>query len=180
MTRGGGARTQRLREARRLRSLLGMLVRRFALSERADVACCDMTVAQAATLEVLRAEGAVRLGALGRRLGISPSTMTRNLARLQKRGLLSRLTDPHDTRAARVTLTEAGRRAAARIVRQEESFAMTILDRLETGRGRAALGTLEELLAAVKGATERCCPGAFDHLMNDFPGGRRPTREVSL
>ena len=77
-----------------------MLVRRFALSERADVACCGMTVAQAATLEVLRAEGAMRLGALGRRLGISPSTLSRNLRRLQARDLLTRLPDPDDTRAA--------------------------------------------------------------------------------
>jgi DNA-binding MarR family transcriptional regulator len=159
------------RDARRLRSILAMLVRRFALSERADVACCGMTVAQAATLEVLRTEGATRLGALGRRLGISPSTLTRNLRRLQARGLLTRLPDPDDTRAALVSLSEAGRRAATRIVRQEESFAMTILEQFRPGRSRAALTSMEELLAAVRGATESCCPGAFDHLMKEFPGG---------
>jgi len=158
-------------DARRLRSLLAMLVRRFALSERADVACCGMTVAQAATLEVLRTEGAMRLGTLGRRLGISPSTLSRNLRRLQARGLLDRLPDPDDTRAALVSLTEEGRRAAARIVRQEESFAMAILERFRPGRGHAALTSMEELLVAVRGATESCCPGAFDHLMKEFPRG---------
>ncbi len=162
------------RDALRLRSILAMLVRRFALSERADIACCGMTVAQAATLEVLRTEGAMRLGTLGRRLGISPSTLTRNLQRLQARGFLTRLPDPDDTRASRVSLSDAGRRAAARIVRQEESFAMTILERFRPGRSRAALTSMEELLAAVRGATESCCPGAFDHLMKEFP--RTPSR----
>ncbi len=162
------------RDARRLRSILAMLVRRFALSERADIACCGMTVAQAMTLEVLRTEGAMRLGALGRRLGISPSTLTRNLQRLQARGFLTRLPDPDDIRASRVSLSDAGRRAAARVVRQEESFAMTILERFRPGRSRAALISMEELLAAVRGATETGCPGAFDHLMKEFP--RTPSR----
>ncbi len=169
MTRPRAERSRR--DARRLRSILAILVRRFSLSERADVACCGMTVAQAATLEVLRAEGTMRLGTLGRRLGISPSTLTRNLKRLEARGLITRLADPDDTRATRVALSESGRRAAARVVRQEEKFALEILERFRPGRGRAALNSMEELLVAVRGATETCCPGAFDHLMKEFPHG---------
>ena len=41
----------------RLRAAIRALVRRFAVSERADVACCGVTVAQAAALEALGAEG---------------------------------------------------------------------------------------------------------------------------
>ena len=84
------------------------LVRRFAVSERADVACCGMTVAQAATLETLLAEPRLRLGDLGRRLGISASTMSRNLARLEDTGLVARDTDAEDARAARVVLDKGG------------------------------------------------------------------------
>ena len=35
--------------------MIATLVRRFSLSERADVSCCGVTVAQAATLEALGA-----------------------------------------------------------------------------------------------------------------------------
>ena len=70
------------RDAARLLAGIRALVRRFSLSERADVECCGMTVAQAATLETL-ADGPMRLGDLGRRLGIQPSTLTRNLSRLE-------------------------------------------------------------------------------------------------
>lgn len=156
-------------EARRLRAGIRALVRRFALSERADVACCGVTVAQAATLETLHSVGPMRQGDLGRRLGVTTSTLTRNLERLASDGLVSRTADPEDARASRVALTAAGRRAAARLGEQEEEFGRTILDRLPPERRVATLEALQDLLVAVREATERCCPGAFDHLMEGFP-----------
>lgn len=156
-------------DTRRLRAGIRGLVRRFAISERSDVACCGMTVAQAATIETLAATGPLRLGELGRRLGITPSTLTRNLERLLESGLVERTTDRQDARAARVALTPAGRRAAARLEGQEAAFGREILERLPPERRRVALESLQDLLLAVREATERCCPGAFDHLMNDFP-----------
>jgi DNA-binding transcriptional ArsR family regulator len=77
-------------DARRLLHHGRALVRRFAVSERADVFCCGMTIAQAATLETLRLEGPLRMGDLGRRLGIAPSTLTRNLQRLLDMGYVKR------------------------------------------------------------------------------------------
>lgn len=163
---------RRGREAGAARDLLGSvraLVRRFSVSERADVACCGVTVAQAATLEALRARGSLRLSELGRRLGITPSTLTRNLARLEEARLVSREADPEDARSARVTLTAAGRRAAERLERQREAFAGGVLERLPAERRGAVLAGLVELMAAIRAETESCCPGAFDHLMSDFP-----------
>jgi DNA-binding MarR family transcriptional regulator len=156
-------------DARRLAGILRGLSRRFAVSERADVACCGMTVAQAAALDALRAEGPLRLGDLGRRLGITPSTLSRNLERLVARGLVTRAADPRDSRAAAAALTPAGRRAAARVARQDEAFARSVLERLPAGRRAATVEALVDLLGAVRSATEACCPGAFDHLMVKFP-----------
>lgn len=155
-------------DAVQLRSLVSVVVRRFSLAERADVDCCGLTVAQAATLEALQ-QGPVRLGELAQRLGITPSTLTRNLARLESDGLVAREADPADARAARVKLTAAGGRAAERVVEQEVAFARSILDRLGPRRGDV-LAALAELLGAVRDATEECCPGAFDHLMESLPG----------
>lgn len=145
------------------------LVRRFSVSERADVLCCGLTVAQAATLETLRLEGPLRMGELGRRLGIAPSTLTRNLERLFEAGLLKRSADAEDARAARVELSAAGRRQADELEVQEERFAGEILGRIRAERREAVLEGLAELLSAVRETTQSCCPGAFDHLMSDFP-----------
>jgi len=152
----------------RLRASVRALVRRFSVSERADVTCCGVTVAQAAALEALAAEGPVRLGDLGRSLGIAPSTLTRNLARLESSRLVARESDPQDARSARVGLTARGRRAALAVAAQEEGFARQVLERIPAERRAQVVESLGDLLAAVRAATEGCCPGAFDHLMEGF------------
>jgi DNA-binding MarR family transcriptional regulator len=154
--------------ASRLRSAIRGLVRRFGVSERADVSCCGVTVAQAAALEALFGHGPMRLSDLGKRLGIAPSTLTRNLERLIDAGLVVRTADARDARSARVRLSAAGRRAARGVAAQEEGFARQVLERIPAERRAALVESLAELLAAVRGATEECCPGAFDHLMEGF------------
>lgn len=149
----------------RLRSSFTALLRRFSISERADVQCCGMTVAQAATLEALGREGALRLGRLGKLLGISPSTLTRNLARLEQSGLIRRSSDAEDGRAAHVELTEKGRRTRLRLEAMEDQFARRVLEHLSPSARERALDGLGALLDAVRAETESCCPGAFDHLV---------------
>lgn len=166
-------------EPDQLRALVAALVRRFSLAERADVVCCGLSVAQAATLDALRG-GPLRLGPLAQRLGITPSTLTRNLARLEAERLVVREADPEDARAARVRLSSAGERAAARVQAQELTFARGILTRLGPDRAAEVVAALSELLGAVRDETESCCPGAFDHLMEGLPArgdGPRRSRE---
>lgn len=153
------------REIQQLRTLFRALVRRFSLSERADVQCCGMTVAQAATLEALGQEGAMRLGRLGQLLGIAPSTLTRNLARVEEQGLVRRSSDVNDGRAFQIELTDKGRRVAARLESMEDGFAARVLGRLSIDARRRALEGLADLLDAVRVETESCCSGAFDHLL---------------
>jgi DNA-binding MarR family transcriptional regulator len=155
-------------DAAGMRAAVMALVRRFSVSERADVLCCGLTVAQGATLEALRATPRMRLGALGRRLGITPSTLTRNLARLEADGLVTRIPDAGDGRAFRVSLTAAGHRAAEKVERQGVDFADEVLARLAPSCRATIVDAMEELVSAVQAATERCCPEAFTHLMRDF------------
>jgi DNA-binding MarR family transcriptional regulator len=113
----------------------------------------------------------MRLGALGRRLGISPSTLTRNLLRLEDRGLVERVPDPHDARAVVARLTPDGRESAAAVAGHELRFAESIIGELNPARRSAVVESLLELVAAIRRATETCCPGAYDHLWDD--GGKR-------
>ena len=64
-------------------------------------------------------EDALKVGELGRRAGLEPSTMTGLLDRMARDGLVERRADPSDRRAQRVHLTTAGREArdpASRVV----------------------------------------------------------------
>jgi DNA-binding MarR family transcriptional regulator len=135
------------------------------VAERADVACCGVTVAQAATLEILRRAGPLRLRELGRRLGVTPSTLTRNVSRLEADGLVERAADPADARSWHVSLTRRGQVAAQEVERQEIAFARQVLARLPAASRAAITAGLGRLLAAIREATEACCPGAFEHLM---------------
>ncbi len=168
-------------DATALRNLIAALVRRFSLSQRADVLCCGMTVAQAALLEALADGRVLRLSELATRLGITPSTLTRNLERLEEEGLVARAADPDDARAALVRLTSAGKRAADKVAAQEAAFAADVVARLGKERARVLVRALGDLWQAVRAATEECCPGAFDHLMegavSEGCGAERRSRE---
>jgi len=155
--------------ARQLLQGLRGLVRRFSVAERADVACCGVTVAQAATLETLLLEGSLRLGALGKRLGVTPSTLSRNVERLETAGLVRREVDPEDARSFQVALTPKGEAAARELEQQEVIFARQILERVPEERRETVASSFQELLLALRGATEACCPGAYEHLMEGLP-----------
>jgi alkylhydroperoxidase family enzyme len=75
--------------------------------------------------------------------------------------------DEDDRRALRAELTTEGRAAAVSVRRHEIEFARDILDRLPDGSAPATLDALDRLLAALRAATESCCPGAYDHLFAD-------------
>jgi MarR family transcriptional regulator for hemolysin len=149
------------------------LVRRFSIVERADLSCCGMTVAQAATLDVLSRESKLRLGELGRRLGISNSTLTRNIERLQQRRLVETSPDPADGRASIVELSPEGRVAAAEVARIEDGFARAVVADLDGDSTAEIVRLLDRLLVAIRRASDDCCPGAFDHLMPDSLWGRK-------
>jgi DNA-binding MarR family transcriptional regulator len=168
--------TEQTDRAREL--LLGIrgLVRRFSVAERADVACCGVTVAQAATLETLLSEGPLRLGSLGRRLGVTPSTLSRNVERLEAAGLVRREADREDARSSRVSLTKKGRAAGRELERQEVAFAHQVLERLPPERREGVASAFQELLVAVREATEACCPGAYEHLMEGLSGSEAATQ----
>lgn len=102
-------------------------------------------------MHVARAEeGRLSRIDLARRLSVSPSTVTRTAAPLEKRGLLGRESNKHDARYAYVVLTKAGRQAIAdaqatferisaavfsdRWTRQEISSLASLLGRLTAGQ----------------------------------------------
>jgi hypothetical protein len=57
------------------------------------------------------------------------------------------------------------------VARREEAFARQVLERIPAERRAVVVESLGELLAAVRAATDECCPGAFDHLMTEFGAG---------
>jgi DNA-binding MarR family transcriptional regulator len=72
----------------------------------------NITPQQADALELIEAKGVVSTSALAQLLGIDPSTASRNLAGLQRAGLIARKRDASDGRQTDVRLTPKGKRVA--------------------------------------------------------------------
>jgi DNA-binding MarR family transcriptional regulator len=83
---------------------------------------------------------------LASRLGITPSGVARQLAPLERIGLVGRESNPRDARLALVTLTESGKRVADEARATAEEAAEGALSAIWPDADRAALA---KLLAAV-------------------------------
>ncbi len=94
-----------------LRIVIGRLWRRL----RQIHAAADLTPTQQATLATIVREGPLGIASLSRREGINPTMLSRVVAELTARGLVSRETDPSDRRAGVVLATARGLRLQGHI-----------------------------------------------------------------
>lgn len=77
---------------------------------RDEVGGVALTQHQARILSHLDAEDPAMVTELAEYMGVTPSTMSLNLTRLEKGGFVSRARDPADRRVMNVRLTESGER----------------------------------------------------------------------
>lgn len=71
----------------------------------------DLTITQYGLLAHLYGLGGISIGALAEKLFMDPTTLTRNLRPLERRGLVELALDPNDRRSRRLLLTDEGRAA---------------------------------------------------------------------
>src|ERR1700743_1791267 len=80
--------------------------------DRARAAGADLTPQQAEALQLLAERSVISTSALAQMLGIDPSTASRNLAGLERRGYIVRRRGADDGRQTDVRLTARGKRTA--------------------------------------------------------------------
>ncbi len=135
------------------------LVTRVALQVTSALKKCFITAGvqkvRPAYLGVLmslwRSDG-VKVVALGRKVGLEPSTMTGLLDRMERDGLVARSVDPHDRRAQQIRLTSLGRDVQEPVQAVVDAvmakvFAGIVAPELEQTKKllRQALGNLQEV-----------------------------------
>ena len=69
----------------------------------------DLTITQFGLLAHLRVLDGISVGALADKLVMDPTTLTRNLRPLERKGLVAMAPDPDDRRSRSLRLTEKGR-----------------------------------------------------------------------
>jgi DNA-binding MarR family transcriptional regulator len=109
-----------------------------------------LSLGDLALLLELRAapDGRLRRVDLASRLGITPSGVARQLAPLERIGLVDRETHARDARLALVVLTDAGTRLADEALPTAEHAAERVFGRLWSPSDQERLGRLLESVAA--------------------------------
>jgi DNA-binding MarR family transcriptional regulator len=122
----------------RLRGVIPRLAREFNDTSTGE----GLTPTQYSVLALVRSRGPLGLAELTELEGLNPTMVSRVIKVLDERGLIRRMPDPHDLRAARLAATPMGEQMHDRVRAQRTKV---LSERL----GRLSPETAETLLAAV-------------------------------
>jgi DNA-binding MarR family transcriptional regulator len=109
----------------------------------------DVTPQQAETLQLVAEKGALSTSVLAALLGIDPSTASRNLAGLERAGLISRKKAADDGRQTDVRLTPRGRRMAETVATEALRRLGGLIDRVPRSERQKVTEALEILARLV-------------------------------
>jgi DNA-binding MarR family transcriptional regulator len=133
----------------RLRGVIPRLARQF--NETSTGA--DLTPTQYSVLALVRVRGPLGLAELTELEGLNPTMLSRIVKVLDERGLIRRLPDPSDMRAARVEVTQTGEQVHERVREQRTRVLSEWLERLPAETADVlltAVPAMEALAEAVK------------------------------
>jgi DNA-binding MarR family transcriptional regulator len=137
--------------AARLRATIGKLSRR--LRPTAAAASAGLTPTRVSVLLIVDRAASIRLSELAASEGINPTMLSRIVSALADVGLLERISDQDDKRAAWVEVTPAGSRLAERMRRERTDAVSLALGSLDDEQRRLielCLPALEELAEQLK------------------------------
>lgn len=111
----------------------------------------EVTPQQAETLQLIAEKGAISTSQLAVILGIDPSTASRNLAGLEKAGLVQRKKGTEDGRQTDIRLTPKGKRAADSATQGANQAFASLLERLPRQERQRVTDALELVAQAIDG-----------------------------
>ncbi len=127
------------------------LVRAFGLHQPDRTPCGrPVSVSEAHALASINVDTSILQGELVRRLRLEKSTVSRLVRQLEARGWLTRSGDDADGRAVRLSLTEAGKRAAGDLADARATRFAQLAAAIPEDHRSAVLSSLSVLVEAMK------------------------------
>lgn len=123
--------------------------------DRARATGADLTPQQAEALQLLIERGVISTSAIAQMLGIDPSTASRNLAGLERRGYIVRRRGAEDGRQTDVRLTSRGKRTAEAVCSGWTTAYAALLDRLPRPERQRVADALDALARVFEDSDER-------------------------
>ncbi|HWR41996.1 MarR family winged helix-turn-helix transcriptional regulator [Sporomusa sp.] len=138
-----------------LREIIKTCVRKLGLLQKADAACCGITVGQCHTLVEIGRANVLSLNELSESLTLDKSTMSRTVDNLVIAGLVERQIDKDDRRYTKITLTEKGFEMVESINSSMKEYFDRVLSSIPKEKHEIVIEALPYLLTAVRD-TEMC------------------------
>jgi DNA-binding MarR family transcriptional regulator len=135
----------------RLRGVIGRLARRLNETSTGE----GLTPTQYSVLGLVRMRGPLGLAELVDLEGLNPTMLSRIVRKLDENGLIRRLPDPNDLRAARVEVTESGELVHERIVDRRSRVLSECLNALPQGTADTLLAAVPAMEALAEAVRER-------------------------
>jgi DNA-binding MarR family transcriptional regulator len=130
--------------------LMNRIMGRYNSALRDEMAGLGLTTPKMRALAVLSVNDGLLIRELATYAIVDPSTLSRALDQLGAEGLTRRVSDPADSRATRIHITEAGRQAFATLwPRMAEAYGRMVKGIPEDER-RAFVGTLQKMLHNIR------------------------------
>jgi DNA-binding MarR family transcriptional regulator len=127
--------------------------------DRDAMTSCGLSVAQCYSLDAIGTQGQLTLNELAESLYITPSTASRTIEELVRKGLAERRQDPADRRAVCLTLTPPGRALFEALRQHLVQRQLAILQQIDPSSRRDVLTALQKLSQAIKDPA--CCAVPF-------------------
>jgi DNA-binding MarR family transcriptional regulator len=127
----------------RLRAVIGRLARQLNETSTGE----GLTPTQYSVLGLVRGRGPLGLAELASLEGLNPTMLSRVVRALDSGGLIRRLPDPSDLRAARVEITPAGAEVHERIRDHRTQVLSECLEQLPAETAQALLSSVPDMEA---------------------------------
>ncbi len=140
--------------ATRLRMVLGQLSRKLRVTDAASIAGLSPT--RISVLLGVDRRGPIRISELAELESLNPTMLSRSISSLVEAGLLARVSDAGDRRAAWVQVSDAGHRLAERMRRERTE----VVDRGMADLSSEDRRVLERAIPALEALAARLGDGA--------------------
>ena len=139
-----------------LGALIWELADSLKLIEKKEVECCGVTPYQGFILMKLLEHNGLAMQDLAKRMNVAVSTMTRNVDKLEEKGVVQRIQATHDARSFEVQLTENGTMVAEQITSSWNDYFNKIKQNMSSDEKEQVQNGMQILIQAIR-RTGVCC-----------------------
>ncbi|MBU2055717.1 MAG: winged helix DNA-binding protein [Proteobacteria bacterium] len=144
------------KSSREMLEIMMSLSREIRCCSRDEAICMDVTFHQFTILDAVAKKGELELAELHKILSVEKSTTTRLVNPLIQKGLLTRERAAHDSRAARLALTEEGRETHRKVLLCLAGFFENIARHLPGEKRKEVLESVRIFIGAMRKAAGDC------------------------